>query len=297
MKVAVTGASGLLGTALVRSLRVDGHDVLRLVRREPTAPDEVRWDPSGGTVDTASLHGVEAAIHLAGAKLGGRPWTPAYRRTVLESRTSGTTTLSRALAGLDPRPRALLSASGVGYYGNPGVEVLDESCAAGDSYIAEIAREWEAATAPAADAGIRVVPMRTAVVVSGSGGALAPLLLPFRLGLGGRVGSGQQYWSWVALTDYVRAVRFLLDRDEISGPVNICAPEPVTNAEFTKALGRAVHRPAVLRVPGAALRLALRDFAVDLLGGQRVVPRRLLGAGFTFDSPELDSALRAELVG
>jgi uncharacterized protein (TIGR01777 family) len=177
------------------------------------------------------------------------------------------------------------------------VEVLDESCAAGDSYIAEIAREWEAATAPAADAGIRVVPMRTAVVVSGSGGALAPLLLPFRLGLGGRVGSGQQYWSWVALTDYVRAVRFLLDRDEISGPVNICAPEPVTNAEFTKALGRAVHRPAVLRVPGAALRLALRDFAVDLLGGQRVVPRRLLGAGFTFDYPDLDSALRAELVG
>jgi uncharacterized protein (TIGR01777 family) len=294
VKVALTGASGLLGPALIRSLRGDGHDVLRLVRRVPTAPDEVQWDPATGEVDLAALTGVDAVIHLAGANLGGRPWTPAHRRNVMDSRVSGTRTIASALARMDPRPRVLLSASGVGYYGPRGDQVLDETASAGDSYIAQIARQWEESTAAAAEAGVRVVTMRTGVVVSGRGGALAKLIPLFRLGLGGRLGSGRQYWSWIGLHDYVRAVRFLLDRDDISGAVNVCTPEPVTNAEFTKALARAVHRPAFLAVPGFALRLPLRDFAKDLLGGQRVMPRRLLDAGFTFDEPILDSALERE---
>lgn len=294
VKVAITGASGLLGPHLIRSLRDDGHDVLRLVRRVPAAPDEVQWDPATGEVDLAALSGVDAVIHLAGANLGGRPWTPAYRRTVLDSRVSGTRTIASAMARLEPRPRVLLSASGVGYYGNRGEQVLDETAPAGDGYITQIVREWETETVTAADAGVRVVTMRTGVVVSGRGGALGRLIPLFRLGVGGRLGSGRQYWSWIGLHDYVRAVRFLLDRDDISGAVNVCAPTPVTNAEFTKTLGRVLHRPTVLVVPGFALRLPLRDFAKDLLGGQRVVPGRLLAAGFTFDEPNLDTALERE---
>ncbi|MEP6760252.1 MAG: TIGR01777 family oxidoreductase [Sporichthyaceae bacterium] len=294
MKVALTGASGLLGPHLIRSLRDDGHEVLRLVRRVPTAADEVQWDPDTGEVDLAALTGVDAVIHLAGANIGGRPWTPAYRHTVLDSRVSGTRTIASALARLDPRPRVLLSASGVGYYGGHGDEILDETSPTGDGYIAHVAARWEAETATAAAAGVRVVTMRTGVVVSGRGGALGRLIPLFRLGLGGRLGSGRQWWSWIGLHDYVRAVRFLLDRDDISGPVNVCAPEPVTNSEFTKTLARAVHRPAFLAVPGVLLQLPLRDFAKDLLAGQRVVPARLLEAGFRFDHPDLASALHAE---
>jgi uncharacterized protein (TIGR01777 family) len=294
VKVAITGASGLLGPALIRSLRDDGHDVLRLVRRVPAAPDEVQWDPETGEVDLAALTGVDAVIHLAGANLGGRPWTPAYRRTVMDSRVSGTRTIASAVARMEPRPRVLLSASGVGYYGPRGEDIVDETAPAGDSYIAQIARRWEESTAAAVEAGVRVVTMRTGVVVSGRGGALGKLVPLFRLGVGGRLGSGRQYWSWIGLHDYVRAVRFLLDRDDISGAVNVCAPTPVTNAEFTKALGRVLHRPTVLVVPGFALRIPLRDFAKDLLGGQRVIPRRLLDAGFTFDEPNLEPALERE---
>jgi uncharacterized protein (TIGR01777 family) len=296
VKVALTGASGLLGPHLVRSLRGDGHDVLRLVRRVPTAPDEVRWDPATGEVDLDALSGVDAVIHLSGANLGGRPWTPAYRRTVLDSRVSSTRTIASALTRMEPRPRVLLSASGVGYYGNAGDQVLDETAPAGAGYITQIVREWEAETVTAADVGVRVVTMRTGVVVSGRGGALGRLVPFFKLGVGGRLGSGRQWWSWIGLHDYVRAVRFLLDRDDISGAVNVCAPTPVTNAEFTRALGRVLHRPTVLVVPGFALRIPLRDFAKDLLGGQRVVPSRLLDAGFTFDEPDLDTALEREFV-
>jgi uncharacterized protein (TIGR01777 family) len=204
--------------------------------------------------------------------------------------------ISSAGAHVDaPRPRVLLSASGVSYYGNPGDRVLDESAPPGDGYIAQIARRWEECTAAATDAGVRVVMMRTGVVMSGRGGTMGRIGPLFRLGLGGRLGSGRQFWSWIGLHDYVRAVRFLLDRDDISGPVNVCAPVPVTNREFTKALGRAVNRPAVFVAPGFALRLALRDFAKDLLAGQRVVPARLLASGFTFDYPDLEPALAAEL--
>lgn len=292
MRVAVTGASGLLGSHLVRSLRADGHDVLRLVRRPARRPDEVRWDPASNRVDKGPLSGVDAAIHLAGAGLGDRPWTPGYRRLVYDSRVNGTRTLASVLADLEPRPRVLLSMSGVGYYGNQGDRELDESSPLGTTYIAKIAADWEKATSAAAEAGIRVVTARTGVVVAAGGGAFGRILPLFRLGLGGRIGSGRQYWSWVGLRDYVRAMRFLLDHDDVAGPVNVCAPHPVTNAELTTALARLVHRPALLPVPALALKLAFRDFAEDLLGGQRVLPARLLAAGFTFDEPVLEDALR-----
>lgn len=299
MRVALTGASGLLGGHLVRSLRAERHEVRTLVRRQPTAPDEVRWDPGSGEVDLVGLAGVDAVIHLAGVGLGDRPWTPAHKRAVYTSRVEGTRTIAAALARLDPRPRVLLSSSGVGYYGNPepGDQVLDEDSPTGDSYIATLAHAWEASTARAADAGIRVVPMRTGVVVSPQGGAFGRLLPLFRLGLGGRLGSGQQWWSWIGLGDYLRAVTFLLDRADISGPVNVTSPKPVTNADLTASLARAVHRPALLRVPGFALKLPLRDFAADLLGGQRVVPRRLLDAGFEFAEPDIDTAITTAVTG
>ena len=232
-------------------------------------------------------------MHLAGAGLGDKVWTPAHRREVMDSRVLGTTTISRAAADADVP--TLLSSSGVGYYGNPGDRVLDESSPRGTNYVAEIAARWEESTAPAREAGLRVVPMRTAVVLMAKGGAYGRLLPIFRLGIGGRIGSGRQWWSWVALDDYVRAVRFLADHTEISGPVNISAPEPLTNADMTAAMGRVLHRPTLTFVPGFALKLPLRDFAEDLLGGQRVVPRRLLDAGFTFAHREFEAALRETL--
>lgn len=293
MKVVLTGASGLLGQALAQSFASGGHEVLKLVRRPPSSPDEARWDPAGGQVDPGALRGAGLVVHLAGAGLGDRPWTAAHRREVMDSRVDGTTTIARA-AG-DAGVQTLLSASGVGYYGNPGDRELDESAPRGNTYIAEIAARWEESTAPARDAGVRVVLLRTAVVLSAKGGAYGRLLPIFRLGLGGRLGSGRQWWSWVALDDYVRAVRFLADHDDISGPVNISAPVPLTNADMTAAMGRVLHRPAVAWVPGFALRLPLRDFAEDLLGGQRVVPRRLLDAGFAFAHPEFEAALRETL--
>lgn len=293
MKIVLTGASGLLGPALLRSFRADGHDVLRLVRRPPAGPDEARWDPAAGTVDGAALAGAALVVHLGGVGLGDRPWTPSHRRAVMDSRVQGTTTIARAVA--EAGVPLLLSASGVGYYGNPGDAVVDESAPAGSTYIAQVARRWEESTAAAQDAGARVVLLRTAVVLSARGGAYGRLLPVFRLGLGGRLGSGRQWWSWVSLADYVRAVRFLADREDLAGPVNICAPHPLTNAAMTAAMGRVLHRPTLFQVPGFALRLPLRDFAADLLGGQRVVPRRLLDAGFTFSDPEFEPALRRVL--
>nr|MBA2768334.1 TIGR01777 family protein [Sporichthyaceae bacterium] len=239
MKVILTGASGLLGPALARSWRADGHDVLRLVRRAPSAPDEAQWDPARGRVDTDAVRGAGVVVHLAGAGLG-RPWTPHHRRAVMDSRVQGTTTIARAVA--EAGVPTLLSASGVGYYGNPGDTVVDESAPAGTTYISEIAQRWEAAAFPAHQAGSRVVNLRTAVVLSAKRGAYGRRLLPiFRLGIGGRLGSGRQWWSWVTLSDYVRAVRFLADREDLSGPVNVAAPQPLTNADMTAAMGRVLH--------------------------------------------------------
>ncbi len=293
MRIVVTGASGFLGTHLVQTLSAEDHDVVKLVRREPRAGDEARWDPGSGRVDLAALGAVDAVIHLAGAGLGDRPWTPSYRRLVYDSRVVATRTIAGAVAGLDPPPKVMISMSGVGYYGNHRDEVLDEDDPVGDTYIAKIAHDWECATQAATDAGVRVVAARTGVVVAAGGGAFGRILPIFRLGLGGRIGTGQQFWSWVGLRDYLRAMRFLLNRDDVAGAVNVCAPNPVTNAELTTALAQALHRPAVLPVPGAALRLSLRDFADDLLQGQRVVPTRLLTAGFEFAEPTIDEALQA----
>ncbi len=294
MKVVLTGASGLLGPALASSFRSDGHEVLRLVRRPPSAPDQARWDPVGGTVDAGALRGADLVVHLAGAGIGDQPWTPSHRRAVLDSRVDGTTTIARAVA--DHGVATLLSMSGIAYYGNPGDQVLDESSPAGDTYLAEVARRWEETTAPAAESGARVVTMRTGVVVSAKGGAFGRRLLPlFRFGLGGRLGSGDQWFSWVALTDYVRAVRFLGEHAGIDGAVNVTSPEPLTNADLTSAMSRVLHRPALLRAPGFGLRLVFREFGDDLLHGQRVVPRRLLDAGFTFTHTAFEPALRAAL--
>ncbi|HEY4315909.1 MAG TPA: TIGR01777 family oxidoreductase [Actinomycetes bacterium] len=293
MKLVITGASGLLGPALAASLRADGHEVVRLVRRPASAPDEARWDPAGGTVDERALTGAAAVIHLAGVGLGDRPWTPAHKKAVLDSRVEGTTTIARAVAAHGVP--VLVSASGAGYYGNPGDAVCDEESPRGTTYIADVAAAWEAATEPAVAGGARVVPVRTGVVLSARGGAYGRLLPLFRLGLGGRIGSGQQWWSWVTIDDYVRAVRFVLDHDELAGPVNVSAPEPLRNADMTAAMGRVLHRPTVFVAPGFALRLPLRDFAEDLLGGQRVVPARLQAAGFEFAHPTFEPALREVL--
>jgi uncharacterized protein len=298
MKIVVTGASGLIGSALVPALRADGHEVVRLVRRPPQAADEARWDPKAGTVDADGLAGVEAAVHLAGAGIGDRRWTESYKRELRESRTTGTATLSKALAALTPRPKVLLSASAIGWYGDTGVRAVDETAEPGSGFVPEMAQAWEAATAPAEQAGLRVVHLRSGLVVSARGGAWGRRLLPiFNLGLGGRLGSGQQYWSFVSLADEVRAIRFLLAADGIRGPVNITAPYPVTNAEMTRTMGQVMHRPAVLWVPAAAIRLGLGEMAADVLGSIRVLPRRLLDAGFAFRHERFADALRAARAG
>lgn len=299
MRVAVTGASGLIGGALVPHLRAQGHDVVRLVRRPSGAPDEVTWDPVGGSVDTAALGAVQGVIHLAAAPigpetfqsilLGDNRWTEEYKTTVRDSRVQGTATLARALAALDTPPAVLVSASAIGYYGDTGDTAVDESAPAGTSFAAGVAVAWEAAADPARDAGIRVVHPRTGLVVSGRGGAWGKLWPIFRLGGGGRLGTGRQWWSFISLRDEVRALEYLLSN--LEGPVNLTAPNPVTNAQVTKAMGALLHRPTVVPVPRKALELVLGEFASEVLGSIRVTPRALVDAGFTFEDPTIDAAL------
>lgn len=298
MRVAIGGAGGLIGSALDRALRHDGHEVIRLVRREAKT-GEVHWDPAAGTLDAGALAGVDAVVNLAGAGIGDRRWTPARRRLLVSSRLDSTGVLAGALARLDPPPRVLCNASAIGIYGDRGDEVLGEQSEPGSGFLAELCRRWEAATRAASDAGIRTVLLRSGVVLSALGGALARQLPLFRLGLGGRLGPGRQWTSWVALEDEVAAIGFLLEHDEVSGPVNVVAPGPVRNADFTAALGRALRRPAVLAVPATALRLALGRGLVDeaLLASQRVVPTVLQEAGYGFRYPDLDRALAAALAG
>ncbi|MCB5170223.1 TIGR01777 family oxidoreductase [Streptomyces bambusae] len=295
MRIAVTGASGLIGKALVRSLRADGHAVVRLVRRPPREPDEAAWDPRRGTVDPAALPGCTAVVHLAGAGIGDRRWTEAYKKEIRDSRVAGTTTLARAIAALDEPPEVLVSASGIGYYGDAGDQVLDERSPAGTGFLPEVCRAWEAATAPAAGAGVRVVLARNGLVVSGGGGAWGRMFPLFRAGLGGRLGDGRQYWSFISLYDEIAAIRHLISTPSLSGPVNMTAPEPLTNREITAAMGRVLHRPTACAVPEFALRLALGELAQDVLGSQRAVPRALAESGFRFTFPEIDDALRAAL--
>ena len=296
MKVAITGASGLIGTALREILDEAGHDVVRLVRRAPAALDEVGWDPGRGAVDRAGLAGVEGIVNLSGANLGARRWTTSYQRVIRDSRVDATSTLARTAATLDPLPRVLVSASATGIYGpDRGDEILDESSALGDGFLADVCREWEAATAAAADAGVRVVHLRSGLVMSRHGGALRRMLPLFRAGAGGRIGGGRQWWSHLSLQDEVRAIRFLLESEDCAGPYNLTAPHPATNAQFSAELATAVHRPAALPVPSLALRVALGDFAQDILGSLRVLPRRLDAAGFTHLHPDAPTVVRAAL--
>ncbi|HZE67328.1 MAG TPA: TIGR01777 family oxidoreductase [Sporichthyaceae bacterium] len=294
MKVVVAGSSGLVGTALVAALRADGNDVLRLVRREPSGPDELRWDPEQ-PLDPAGLSGVDAAVNLAGAGVGDHRWTESYKRTLIDSRVRPTHVLATALAALDPRPSALINASAIGYYGEGGDAELDENSPAGDDFLAGLCQRWEAATAPAEAAGIRVVHARTGLVVSRHGGAWARMFPIFRFGLGGRLGSGKQWWSPISMTDEVRAIQFLLTADGVSGAVNLTGPEPMTNAGVTTVMSQVLNRPALFPAPRFGLRLVLGEFGSEPLRSQRVLPRKLTAAGFTFTHPSVESAVRAAL--
>ncbi|MFJ9472814.1 TIGR01777 family oxidoreductase [Streptomyces caniferus] len=293
MRIAITGSTGLIGTALVRSLRADGHDVVRLVRRAPAAADEVRWDPGRQEVDTAGLVGCEAVVHLAGAGVGDHRWTAAYKQELRDSRVLGTRTLASALASLDAPPGVFVSGSAIGYYGDTGDRRTDEGAPAGHGFLPELCVAWEDAAKPAEDAGIRTVFPRTGLVVARSGGAWGRLFPLFRLGLGGRLGDGSQYWSFISLTDHIRALRHLIDTGGLSGPVNLTAPEPVTNREVTAVMGHVLHRPTLFTVPAPVLRAGLGEFAGDVLGSQRIVPRRLLDSGFAFAHPRIIEAVRA----
>jgi uncharacterized protein len=296
MRIVVTGASGLIGSALVRALRANGHEVRRLVRRDPRAADESRWDPDQRHLDDDALDGIEAVIHLAGVGVADKRWSESHKRAVLDSRVDGTTTIAEAVARNRDHVRVLLSASAVGWYGDRGDDVLEETEPAGTGFLADVVQQWEASTSAATDAGVRVVTMRNGVVLTTTGGALGKVLPLFKLGVGGKLGSGRQWVPWIGLTDELRAIQFLLSHDEVSGPVNLSGPEPVRNADYTHAIGHALQRPTVLTVPRFALRLALDGFADEgALVSQRVIPRELLDAGFAFTYPDLDDALRAIL--
>ncbi|MFF5441379.1 TIGR01777 family oxidoreductase [Streptomyces achromogenes] len=292
-RIAVAGASGLIGSALVRSLAADGHEVVRLVRRAPRGPDEVRWDPERGRVDAVGLTGCEVVVNLAAAGVGDRRWTPEYKRVLRDSRVLGTAALAEAVASLPEPPRAFLNGSAIGFYGDTGERVADEDAPPGDGFLARLCVEWEEAAAPAEEAGVRTVFLRTGLVVARGSGAWGRLFPLFRAGLGGRLGDGRQYWSYIALHDEVAAIRHLIDREDLSGPFNLTAPRPLTNREVTAAMGRVLRRPAVCAVPGAVLRVVLGELAGEVLGSQRVVPKRLLESGFRFAFPGIEEAIRA----
>ncbi|MEU6065726.1 MULTISPECIES: TIGR01777 family oxidoreductase [Streptomyces] len=294
-RIAVAGASGLIGSALVRSLVADGHEVVRLVRRAARGAAEVCWDPEGQYVDTAGLVGCDVVVNLAGAGIGDRRWTDAYKRRIRDSRVLGTAALAEAVAALDEPPRVFVSGSAIGVYGDTGDRAVDETAAPGDGFLPSLCVEWEEAAAPAEEAGVRTVFVRTGLVVAREGGAWARLFPLFRAGLGGRMGDGRQYWSFIALHDEVAAIRHLIDTEDLSGPFNLTAPTPLTNREIVAAMGRVLHRPAVLPVPAQVLRSVLGEMAGDVLGSQRVLPKRLLESGFVFAFPGIEDAIRAAL--
>jgi uncharacterized protein len=295
MRVAIAGASGLIGSALVPALRSRGDHVITLVRTSGSAPDAAFWDPERGVLDAAALAGSEVVIHLGGIPVDAR-WTPDYKRGIRRSRVDSTALLARRLVDLRPLPSVLIVASAVGIYGDRGDEILDERSPPGSGFLADVARAWEAAAGPARDAGIRTVHTRFGVVLARAGGALAKLLPPFELGAGGRIGPGTQWMSWIAREDVVRAVAYAIDHPEISGAINVTGPTPVTNAEFAKTLGHVLHRPAFASIPAFAVRLAYGELAdAALLASQRALPRALEGAGFEFAYPTLDAALRQAL--
>jgi hypothetical protein len=297
-KILVSGGSGLLGTALRQALTARDAEVLQLVRRQPVSVGELKWDPDASlpVADPERMEGLRVAIHLSGSSVAGRRWTPAYKREIRQSRVDSTRALATVLAQLRQPPEAFLVASACGIYGDRKDEILDEQSSPGKGFLAEVCQEWEAAARTAEEAGIRVVHLRFGVVLTPRGGALGRMLPLFRLALGGRLGTGNQWMSWISLTDAVAATLFALDTTVLAGPLNLTAPEPVTNAQFTRALARAVHRPAILPAPAIALRLFLSEMANEaLLASERVLPARLISAGFQFSHPSLDDALAALL--
>ncbi len=295
MRVVIAGSSGLIGTTLVALLRQAGHDVLRLVRRGPRAPDERAWDPSAATMDPGTLDGVDAVVNLCGSAMGDKRWSGEVKQAIRDSRIGPTEVLAAAIA--EHRVPVLVNASGVGYYGDTGDRRVDETAPMGSGFLAQVCRDWEAATAAAERAGARVVRVRTGLVISPAGGLLGQLKPLFAVGLGGRLGSGRQYMPWISLDDEVGAIRFVLEHGELSGPVNLSGPDPVTNAEFTRALGEAMHRPTPLVVPAFAMRLARGAELVDEMAliGQRAIPAALREHGYRFQHPTLPAALTAAL--
>lgn len=303
MRVLMAGSSGFLGSRLAERLRGDGHEVVRLVRRSAQAPDEVSWRPTEG-LEPGAVTGMDAVVNLAGSPMGMnvgpvelpvRIWTDRYRDQFRASRVDTTAALAQAMAVADPRPAVFLSGSAVGWYGDTGDTEVDEQAPPGEGYFADVARVWEAATGPAETAGVRVVRLRTGFPLSRDGGLLGPQLLPFKLGLGGKLGTGRQWQPWISMTDWLDAAVFLLERDDLAGPVNMVAPAPVRNAELTRVLGELLHRPTLVRIPGFVLRALLSEFGRDALASKRVVPGMLTRAGFQFTHPDLRSALAAAL--
>jgi uncharacterized protein (TIGR01777 family) len=285
-RIAVTGASGLIGNALVGYLKAQGHTVQRLVRRPAVSSEEITWDPIAGTVDLEALAGVNAVIHLAGAGVSDKRWTKKYKSEILNSRLLGTSTIAKAVAVV--KPQVFISASAIGWYGESGNRAVIETDRVGDDFLAAVCREWEAAAVLAGD--VRTVKIRTGLVLDPTGGALGKMLPLFRFGLGGKLANGKQWWSWITLHDQIRAIAFLLENN-LSGPVNLTSPNPVTNSEFTAALARALHRPALFPVPAIALKIVLGGFSSEVLGSKKVMPNVLAEAGFTFDYPHISAAL------
>ena len=297
MDVAITGASGLIGRALTTSLRADGHRVLAFRRGGVTEGDTIGWDPDAGRIDAPALEGLDAIVHLAGEGIAEKKWSAEQKLRIRDSRVRGTAALAAAVASRERKPHVLVSGSAIGYYGNRGDEVLTEESAPGRDFLAGVCTAWEAETAPASEAGVRTVLTRTGIVLASQGGALKQMLLPFKLGIGGRQGSGKQWMSWIALDDEVGAIRYAIENDALRGPTNLVAPNPVTNAEFAATLGRVLRRPTFLPTPLLPLKLRYGAELVEtlLLVSQRVVPTQLETAGYRFAFPSLEDALRAAI--
>lgn len=293
MKVLISGSSGLIGTALVRSLESSGHSVARLARPSSArVSDSIAWDPASGSLDARQLEGFDAAVHLSGENVASGRWSADQKARIRDSRVKSTELLANALAGLDSPPKVFACASATGYYGDRSGEILTEDAAPGSDFLAGVGVEWEKATAPASDAGIRVVNMRISVVLTAAGGMVATVGPIFRLGLGGKLGSGAQYLSWISREDIIRAMEWILERDDLSGPVNLCSPNPVTNSEFTRTMGRVLRRPTLFPVPRFALRITQGEITDMLLASVRAAPEKLMESGFEFRHPNMEDALR-----